>query len=123
MALLDLAREVQRVVSTATDAELTLLIDAAIAELRRVGIREELLNPDDMDPLAKMAVMMHVKASYGHDDDESDRWWSRFHYFVTALMNSTANVCDDYEDTSSASETDSETDTNADGDTESGDTP
>jgi hypothetical protein len=96
MALLDLAREVQRVVSTATDAELTLLIDAAIAELRRVGIREELLNPEDMDPLAKMAVMMHVKASYGHDDDESDRWWSRFQYWVTALMNSTANVCDDY---------------------------
>ena len=96
MALLDLAREVQRVVSTATDAELTLLIDAAIAELRRVGIREELLNPDDMDPLAKMAVMMHVKASYGHDDAESDRWWSRFQHWVTALMNSTANVCDDY---------------------------
>ena len=121
MALLDLAREVQRVVSTATDAELTLLIDAAIAELRRVGIREELLNPDDMDPLAKMAVMMHVKASYGHDDGESDRWWSRFQYWVTALMNSTANVCDDYEATTDeAGGSDGETPTEP---TEGGDTP
>ena len=94
MYLADLAREVQRIVSDMTDAEIQMLIDAAVAEMRRVGIRGELLDPENMSALAKYAVIMHVKATYGHDDSERSFWWQLYQHQLAALMNSSANECD-----------------------------
>lgn len=94
MSLLDDVRAAERVVSDLTDGELQVYIDAAIAEMRRVGVRESLLNQESLAPLAKYAVFMHVKANYGHDDSEFPMWWTRFNQTVLSLVNSSMNECD-----------------------------
>ena len=93
MTLIEEARTVERVVSEMTDVEIQVLIDAAMDDMRRVGIREALLSQEDMAPLAHYAVLMFVKANYGHDDSEHDKWQQRYRWAVTALMNSKANEC------------------------------
>lgn len=94
MALVDLARSIERVVSNKTDEEIQLWIDTALADMRRVGVRESLLDPEDLTPLAKSAAMFYVKANYGHDNSEHDKWHSRYIEAVSCLMNSSANECD-----------------------------
>lgn len=94
MSLLDDVRAAERVVSDLTDGELQVYIDAAIAEMRRVGVRESLLDQESLTPLAKYAVFMHVKANYGHDDSEFPMWWTRFNQTVLSLVNSSMNECD-----------------------------
>lgn len=93
MTLIEEARTVERVVSEMTDVEIQVLIDAAMDDMRRVGIREALLSQEGMAPLAHYAVLMFVKANYGHDDSEHDKWQQRYRWAVTALMNSKANEC------------------------------
>ena len=96
MSLLDDVRAAERVVSTLTDGELQIYIDAAKRDMRRVGVREELIEPEEtMDPMARLAVVMHVKGSYGHDDSEHDKWWKRYHETVTSMLNSSMNECDE----------------------------
>ena len=90
MSLIDDVKVSLRVVSDMTDVEVQGLIDAAMQDMRRVGIRAALLG-DPMNPLAKSAVVMFCKASYGFDNSDSDRYWQRYHWAVTALMNSSAN--------------------------------
>ena len=95
MALKDLVRTSVRVTSTLTDDEIEMLIAAAVAEMRRVGVREELLAEESMGALAKFAVVSYVKANYGYDNEEADRFMASFHQTCVDLMNSTANVCAD----------------------------
>jgi len=90
MSLIDDVRVSLRVVSDMTDVEVQGLIDAAVQDMRRVGVRAALLG-DAMNPLAKSAVVMFCKANYGFDNNDSDRYWQRYHWAVTALMNSSAN--------------------------------
>ena len=115
MSLLDDVRAAERVVTDLTDGELQILIDAAIAEMRRVGIRDSLLAEETMTPLAKYAVMMHVKANYGHDDSEHAMWWSRFNTTVMSLMNSSMNECDTEADADFAPQGDDSDDGSDDG--------
>jgi len=99
--LLELCRSAERVVSTMTDDEIQMLIDAAVAEMRRVGVRESSLGISDgemdeskMNPLARYLIVMFVKANYGHDDaTEFQIWDSRYTTTLTALMNSSMNEC------------------------------
>lgn len=93
VALKDLVRTSVRVTSTLTDEEIEMLIAAAVAEMRRVGVREELLVEESMGALAKFAVVSYVKANYGYDNEEADRFMASFHQTCVDLMNSTANVC------------------------------
>lgn len=93
MALLDDVRVALRVTSTMTDVEVQGYIDAAIADMRRVGVREELLSEETMNSLARHAVVMFCKSSYGYDNSEADRFRRSYDWAVTALMNSTANEC------------------------------
>ena len=95
VALKDLVRTSVRVTSTLTDDEIEMLIAAAVAEMRRVGVREELLAEESMGALAKFAVVSYVKANYGYDNEEADRFMASFHQTCVDLMNSTANVCAD----------------------------
>jgi len=93
MALIDDVKVSLRVVSEMTDVEVQGLIDAATQDMRRVGVRGELLDAEKPNPLAKCAVLMFCKANYGFDNNDSDRCWQRYHWAVNALMNSSANEC------------------------------
>jgi hypothetical protein len=91
-SLLDEVRIAVRVVSDATDVELEALIDGAIAEMRRIGIRDELLQMDSLSPLAKNAIYMYCKAMYGFGNGtDAPMFWQWFQHSVTALANSDAN--------------------------------
>ena len=93
--LIDDVRVALRVVSSKTDSEVQAMIDAAIRDMRRVGIRDELLVADDedspMDPMVKAAVLMYCKANYGFDNSDSDRYWARYNWTVTSMLNSSMN--------------------------------
>ena len=96
MSLLDEARVVVRVCHNKTDVEIQAYIDAALEDMRRVGVRESLLDPEALTPLAKMAAFDYVEAHYGHDNPkEFPMWWERYLFTVTSLMNSSANECDE----------------------------
>lgn len=91
-SLLDEVRIAVRVMSDATDVELEALIDGAIAEMRRIGIRDELLQTDSLSPLAKNAIYMYCKAMYGFGNGtDAPMFWQWFQHSVTALANSDAN--------------------------------
>lgn len=118
MSLLEEARTLVRVCSDKTDAEIQLYLDAALADMRRVGVRSSLLDPESLTPLAKMAAFFYVEANYGHDNaKEFGIWWDRYLFTVTSLMNSSANECDE------TVNTDESTTEEDGGDTEGGDTP
>lgn len=91
MALLDLVRSSVRVTSDMTDDELQMLIFAAIADMRRCGVKENLLVESDMNPIAKNAVVCYVKANYGYDNPEADRFMGSYRMMLVALLNSKSN--------------------------------
>lgn len=74
------------------DDEIQDLIDAALADLTRVGIIPSLLDPDSLHPLAKMAVKLYAKAHFGYDNDEATRLAESYERTVVDMMNSTANI-------------------------------
>lgn len=103
MSLLDDARRATRTVSTEMDEELKDLIAAALTDMRRTGVRESLLDPSSIDPLPKMAVLLYVKANYGYDNSEADRFMASYRQTVADLLNGDQNECADEDRTSSYS--------------------
>lgn len=91
MSLLDDVKIVCRIGTDKLDAEVEALVAAAIADMKRVGIREELLSEDAMAPLAKAAVFSYVKANFGYDVDERAQFSSSYRSTVASLLNSEAN--------------------------------
>lgn len=93
MALLDDIRTAVRVTSTATDSELAMWRDAAIADMRRCGVKDELLDEslETFDPLVRSAVVCFVKGNYGYDNSEAPRFMAAYKSVLAALLNSTAN--------------------------------
>ena len=91
MALIDDVRVSLRVVSDATDVEIQMWIDAAIADMRRCGVRDELLDGDPMAPLVKSAVTCFVKGQYGYDNDEAERFMESYKMMLVGLLNSRSN--------------------------------
>ncbi len=120
MATLDDVRAALRVVSTKTDSEIEDDIAASIADMRRVGVREELLDEDNLDPLVKFAIKAWNKASYGFDNSESEKWWKRYNITVSSLLNSKANECAETSDESTDEESGESTDEETDDETEGG---
>lgn len=96
MALLDEARVHLRIMSDATDVEIESLIAMALADMRRLGVREELLNEATMTPIAKQAVFFFCKAHYGYDNSEASRFEASYRLAVVSLMHSEA--CEDDEE-------------------------
>jgi len=93
--LLDDIRLITRTSTTALDSELSMLIEAAKADMIRVGVREELVNPDDdadIDPLVKQAIACYCKANFGYDNSEARRFNQSYRQTVCDLMNSDANI-------------------------------
>ena len=91
MALLDDARVALRVTHTITDEEIQMWIDAALADMKRVGVRDELIQPDNPSALVRSAVVLYVKGQYGYDNAEASRFLSSYRSTVAALLNSMAN--------------------------------
>lgn len=91
MALLDDVKVALRVSSDKTDGEVQMWVDAAIADMKRVGIKPELL-AEPMDPLAKAAVITYAKASYGYDVQERASFEAAYRSIVVSLLNSSANI-------------------------------
>ena len=91
MALLDEVRTSLRVTSDLTDGEIQMWIDAAIEDMRRCGVRDELLDEDDLNPIAKSAMTCFVKAQYGYDNPEADRFMASYTAMLTGLLNSKSN--------------------------------
>lgn len=111
--LKDDVRVALRVISTATDVEIEGYVDAAIADMRRFGVRDELL-VEPLNPLARNAVVMFCKASYGFDSKDYDRFWERYIWTCTALKNSDADECI-YEELHANDEPDGDSDETDDG--------
>lgn len=68
MALLDKARMVCRVTTTAFDEEITDLIAAGFADLGITDISPAVLT-EDAPPLVQRAVLTYVKLNFGEPDD------------------------------------------------------
>lgn len=88
MALLDKVRRSLFLTSTVTDEVLQGLIDTALDQMRHVGIREELLQEDTMNPTVEHAVIAYCHAFYHVDSIQSPVFLQSFKSSVTSLMNS-----------------------------------
>jgi hypothetical protein len=93
VALIDDARVAVRVTTSATDTELEAWVDAAIADMRRCGVKDALLDEqsETFDPLVRSAVILYVKANYGFDNSEAPRFMAAYRATVAGLLNSRAN--------------------------------
>ena len=67
--LLSLAKETLGIVSSATakDASLRMLINSAVADINRAGIKIDISETDD---LLKNTVMLYVKANFGNSNPD-----------------------------------------------------
>lgn len=96
--LRDEMRTAVRIMSTLTDSEIDAHISAAIDDMRRVGVRDELLDPKTMSGLVKEAVMLYCKANYGPDGSIGTDWLERYKWTLISIMNSSMNEADEEED-------------------------
>lgn len=88
MALIDDAKVALRVTTDRLDSEVQMLVDAAVADMRRVGVPDDLLYEDTMDPYVKAAVILFVKASFGYDNSEASRFQNSYRQMVKDILNS-----------------------------------
>lgn len=91
MALLDDVKVCLRVSSDMTDAEIQMWIDAAIADMRRCGVKDDLLEESTMSSLARSAVVCFVKGQYGYDNSEAPRFLESYRLMLAGLLNSVSN--------------------------------
>lgn len=97
MALLDDIKVILRVSGNATDSEVQMWIDAALADMERVGI-DPLMLGDDPVPLVKAAIACYAKARYGYDVEERPQFDASYRSIVCDLMNSGANIASEEQD-------------------------
>lgn len=79
MALLDEAKGALRLTAppAAIETEIADLIAAAQAELQLTGILPEKAN-SETDPLIKRAVLVYVKANFGWDNPDAEKYQQSF---------------------------------------------
>lgn len=95
MTLLDDMKTALRITTDAFDAEVQMLIGAALGDMERVGINPALLEPVEEDlenPLVKTAVFAYCKAGFGYDNPEATRFDGSYRRIVCDLMNSSENI-------------------------------
>lgn len=92
MSLLEDVKVACRIGTDKLDCEVSALVDAALADMKRVGIDPALLQEEGMDPLAKVAVLSYVKARFGYDVDERAQFEESYRSTVAGLLNSDANL-------------------------------
>lgn len=90
--LIDIVRKAVRVDSTCTDDEIEVYIEAAKADMRRLGIRKELVDDETtMHPMVKHAIMCYCAGSYGLENTDAPRYRTSYYRIVTNLVNSSLN--------------------------------
>jgi len=106
MALLDDVKVAVRVSHDATDSEVEGLIAAAMFDMANKGVSVAWLGTDPMAPtfsfddidegalpaMAKQAIVTYVKANYGYDNDEAERFEKSYDSIVCSLLNSRFNA-------------------------------
>ena len=90
MSLLDELKIILRVSSDIYNPEIEMLMTAALADMKRVGIKESLLDADSLDAQVKMAVACYCKANFGFDNTEHDSFDAIYRQKVIDLMNSSS---------------------------------
>ena len=83
-----------RLSSTVHDGELTDLINAARADLVLGGVLEAKAN-DETDPLIKKAVTTYVKAEFGLDNEDSEKYRAAYNDLKTRLMLADAYITEE----------------------------
>lgn len=91
MALFDIVKKSLRVSHDLTDDEIQMLVDAAIEDMRRCGVREDLLVEETMSPTARNAVTLFAKSMYGYDNAEAARFLDSYRLALASLLNSKSN--------------------------------
>lgn len=89
---LTLLKVLLRVSSASYDAEIKMLAEGAIADMQRIGIKDEYLT-DTLHPLALNAIACYVKARFGYDNTDASFFEEQYRQLTIDLMNSEANVC------------------------------
>lgn len=93
MALIDDIKLSLRVTTDALDAEVQMLIDAALYDMERVGVNPDLLDTgDEMNGFVKTAITAYCKANFGYDVTEAHRFDDAYRRIVCDLLNSAENV-------------------------------
>lgn len=92
MSLLDEMRLELRVTTNYTDSEISRKIAAAIADMRRCGVKDALLDAEEPNPLVVEAVAMYCHAYYGMDNaTERPQFIEAYNRVLCDLLNSKAN--------------------------------
>ena len=76
-------RTALRITSTDYDDEISTLVAAAKADLKRGGVL--LAKVDDTDPMIRVAIICYVKSAFGLDNDEADRYAAAYQSMLSAL--------------------------------------
>lgn len=84
-------KTVLRISADVYDAEIDMLVESALEDLKRVGISE--LAIAEGNPLVKKAVCCYCKANFGYDNSDASFFDRSYRQTVIDLMNSKANVC------------------------------
>ena len=83
--LLSLAKETLGIVPSATakDASLSMLINSAIADIKRAGIKIDTSKTDD---LIKNTIMLYVKANFGiSNPDDKKKYMEAYQLHIAKL--------------------------------------
>jgi len=94
--LADIKRSL-RLTTDAMDAEVQMLVDAALYDMERVGVNPALLavdaeSGDLSNAFVKHAVTTYCKAEFGYDVDEAARFKDSYYRIVCDLLNSSQNI-------------------------------
>lgn len=75
--MLEAAKRAVRIQNAAFNEEITDLIAAARQDLIQSGVSSVMAKKDD-DPLIKRAVILYVKANFGYDNPDADRFQNSY---------------------------------------------
>lgn len=80
-----------RITNTAFDSEIESLIAAARGDLIRAGLSSDLVNTDSAYPLIRQAITLYVKANFGLDNEDSDKYQRSY-----AMLRNDLSLSQDY---------------------------
>lgn len=86
---LDELKLMLRVTSDVYDHEILIEAEAALRDMERVGIREDYIK--EANASVRHAVACYVKANFGYDNEEADRFNRSYRQMVIDMLNSDKN--------------------------------
>lgn len=91
-SILDDLRMFVRVSTGAYDTEILMLAESAIMDMERIGVRESYIV--EMNPRVRNAIACYVKANFGYDNEEADRFSQSYRQLVIDMLHSHANIAE-----------------------------